>query len=94
MDHTTPPYGPIYSLSEVEQLTLREFLEESLSVFHWPTRPFIKWKGGSLRRAVEDHALNKITKQDRYPLPLISDILDRLHSVPSSIFATPTISCA
>jgi len=28
---TTPPFGPIYSLLEVEQLALHEFLEENLA---------------------------------------------------------------
>jgi len=39
---------------------------------------FIKKKDGSLRLAVNYRSLNKITKKDRYPLPLIPDLLDRL----------------
>jgi len=38
-------------------------------------------KDGSLRPAVEDRALNKITKKDRHLLPLIPKISDRLRSV-------------
>jgi Reverse transcriptase (RNA-dependent DNA polymerase) len=49
----------------------------------WPTRSshgapilFVKKKDGSLRLCVNFRALNIITKKDRYPLPLISDLLD------------------
>ena len=83
---TTPPYGPIYSLSEVEQLALREFLNENLANhFIRPSQSsagapilFIRKKDGSLRLAVDYRGLNRITKKDRYPLPLIPDLLDRL----------------
>ena len=30
-DHTTPPFGPIYSLSEVERLRIRNFLDKNLT---------------------------------------------------------------
>jgi len=88
MDDTTPPFGPIYSLSEVEQLALREFLDENLkNQFIRPSQSsagapilFIKKKDGSLRLAVDYRGLNKVTKKDRYPLPLIPDLLDHLHS--------------
>ena len=85
---TSPPYGPIYSLSEVEQLALREFLSENLANhFIRPSQSsagapilFIRKKDGSLRLAVDYRGLNRITKKDRYPLPLIPDLLDRLRS--------------
>ena len=41
---------------------------------------FIKKKDSSLCLAVDYCGLNKITKKDRYPLPLIPDLLDRLCS--------------
>ena len=41
---------------------------------------FIKKKDGSLHLAVDYRGLNKITKKDRYPLLLIPDLLDHLHS--------------
>ena len=41
---------------------------------------FICKKDGSLRLAVDYQGLNRITKKDRYPLPLIPDLLDRLRS--------------
>jgi len=87
-DNASPPFGPIYSLSEVEQLALCEFLDENLkNQFIRPSQSsagapvlFIKKKDGSLRLAVDYRGLNKITKKDRYPLPLIPDLLDRLRS--------------
>ena len=39
---------------------------------------FVKKKDGKLRLFVDYRALNKITKKDRHPLPLISKALDRL----------------
>ena len=85
---TTPPFGPIYSLSEVEQFALRQFLDENLANhFIRPLNSpsgapvlFIKKKDGSLRLAVDYRGLNRITRKDRYPLPLIPDLLDRLRS--------------
>jgi len=37
---------------------------------------FVKKKDSSLQLCVDFRRLNKITKKDRYPLPLISDLLD------------------
>ena len=88
MDDATPPFGPIYLLSEVELLALREFLDENLkNKMICPSQSstgapilFIKKKDGSLHLAVDYCGLNKITKKDRYPLPLIPDLLDHLRS--------------
>ena len=37
---------------------------------------FVKKKDGGLRLCVDFRALNKVTKKDHYPLPLIADLLD------------------
>ena len=80
----TPPLGPIYSLSALELQTLREFLDENLKT--GTIRPsnspcgapvlFVKKKDGSLRLCVDYRGLNKLTRKDRYPIPLLSDLLD------------------
>src|SRR5882672_7229994 len=81
---TAPPYGPIYSLSQEELAALRKFIDENLATgFIRPSRSshgapvlFIRKKDGSLRLCVDFRGLNRISKKDRYPLPLISDLLD------------------
>ena len=81
---TSPLFGPIYSLSQSELKSLREFLDEHLAMdFICPSRLpgrapvlFVRKKNGSLRLCVDFCGLNKITKKDRYPLPRISDLLD------------------
>ena len=82
-----PPVSPIYSLSASEQEALKEFIEENLNTgFIRPTSSphgapvlFIKKKDGSLRLCVDFRRLNRISKKDHYPLPLISDLLDSPH---------------
>jgi len=85
-DGKQPPFGPIYNLSEVESAALREFLQENLACnFIRPSQSacgapvlFVKKKDGSLRLCVDWRGLNTITKKDRYPLPLIPNLLDQL----------------
>ncbi|SOV05551.1 uncharacterized protein UDID_18456 [Ustilago sp. UG-2017a] len=65
----SPPFGPIYSLSEHELKTLREYLEENLAKgFISPSDSpaaspilFVKKKDGSLRLCVDYRGLNRIT---------------------------------
>ena len=81
---SSPPLGPIYSLSALELQTLREFIEENTKV--GTIRPsnspcgapvlFVKKKDGSLRLCVDYRGLNCLTHKDRYPIPLITDLLD------------------
>src|SRR6202040_4022781 len=76
----------LYSLSQTEVKALREFLDENLAAgFISSTRSphgapilFVKKKDGGLRLCVDFHRLNKMMKKDRYPLPLITDLLDSL----------------
>jgi len=83
-DGAKPPLGPIYPLSESELVALREFIDEHLAMgfirsskspFGAPVL-FVKKKDGSLRLCVDFRRLNTITRKDKYPLPLISDLLD------------------
>ena len=77
----------IYFLSKFEQKTLKKFIDENLtneficltSSPHGAPVLFVKKKDRSLQLCVDFHRLNRITKKDRYPLPLISNLLDSLH---------------
>lgn len=85
-DGETPPYGPIYPLSQTELAELRRYLDENIA--NGRIRPskspagapilFVPKKDGSLRLCVDYRGLNKVSVKNRYPLPLISEILDRL----------------
>ena len=85
-DSAQPPPGCMYSLSPSELKSLREFVDEHLSLgFIRPSSSphgapilFIKKKDGSLHLCVDFRGLNHITRKDCYPLPLISDLLDSL----------------
>src|SRR5204863_4813337 len=81
-----PVFGPIYNLSETELQVLREYIDENLrkgfirpstSPFGSPVL-FVKKPDGSLRLCIDYRALNRITIKNRYLLPLISELLDRL----------------
>ena len=81
-----PPFGPIYSLSQPELLALKDYIEENLAkgfIQHSKSPAgapilFVKKKDGSLRLCVDYRGLNRITVRNRYPLPLISQLLDQL----------------
>lgn len=85
-DSKSPPWGPIYSLSETELVALKDYLDDNLKKgFIVPSESpagapilFVKKKDGSLRLCVDYRGLNKITTKNRYPLLLISELLDRL----------------
>jgi len=81
------PYGRIYNLSEIELRTLTAYIETNLA--NGLIQPssssaaapilFAKKKDGGLRLCVDYRALNTGTIKNWYPLPLISEMLDRLH---------------
>ena len=87
-DGTTPPFGPIYGLTETESKALYEYLQDNLQTgfIRHSTSPagapilFVKKKDGSLRLCVDYRGLNRITKKNRYPLPLIPSLLDQLRT--------------
>ena len=76
----------VYPLSLDEQAELDAFLEEALSTGR--IRPskspigapvfFVKKKDGKLRLVQDYRTLNAITRKNRYPLPLIDDLISRL----------------
>ena len=81
-----PPQMPIYNLSQKELQILREYLDNALAK-GWirPSKSpsgapilFVPKKDGSIRLCVDYRGLNKITTKNRYPLPLISELLERL----------------
>jgi len=80
------PDGWIYNLSEVELKTLKAYIETNLAngfIQRSSSRAaapivFAKKKDGGLQLCVDYRALNRATVNNRYPLPLISEMLDRL----------------
>jgi len=84
---STVPWGLIYPLWETELQTLREWLREmerTGKIKHSTTpagSPILfvpKPHGHGLRLCVDYRVLNKITIPNRYPLPLIQELQDRV----------------
>ena len=84
-DDKQPPYGPIYSLSPVELETLKAYIKTHLKTrflrpFKSPIRVFIlfdKKPNSSLCLYVDYWDWNNLTIKNQYPLPFISELLDR-----------------
>ena len=81
-----PPHRAPYRLSQDELEELRTqlegylakgFIRPSVSPYGAPVL-FVRKKNGTLRLCVDYRALNKITIKNRYPLPRIDDLFDRL----------------
>ncbi len=81
-----PPSSRLYGMSRNEMQELRRYLDENLTKgFIRASRSqaaspvlFVKKPGGGLRFCVDYRGLNAITIKNRYPLPLISETLNRL----------------
>jgi RNase H-like domain found in reverse transcriptase/Reverse transcriptase (RNA-dependent DNA polymerase)/Integrase zinc binding domain/Chromo (CHRromatin Organisation MOdifier) domain/Domain of unknown function (DUF4939)/Retroviral aspartyl protease/Integrase core domain len=88
MENKTIPWGPIYPLSDPELDTLKKYIDENLEKgFIRPSSSpagaplfFVKKKNGELRPVIDYRGLNAITIKNRYPLPLIHEILHRFAS--------------
>jgi len=83
-----PTNCKVYPISPLEQKELDAFIEEGLATGR--IRPskspmaspvfFIKKKDGRLRFVQDYRALNAMTVKNRYPLPLINELVDKLKS--------------
>ena len=83
--HAKIPTGAVYKTTWEEDEALQQYLDEKL-----PTGEvrrsraatgapilFVRKKDGSLRLVVNYRALNRLTIPNTYPLPLISELLDK-----------------
>ena len=76
----------IYPLNPTEQKELDEFLKEQLETGRIVSSKspmaspffFVKKKDGKLRPVQDYQKLNEMTIKNRYPLPLISELIDQL----------------
>ena len=62
----------------IEDLLKRGYIRPSTSPFGAPV-VFVPKKGGGLRMCVDYRGLNSVTIKNKFPLPCIDDLLDRLH---------------
>ena len=81
-----PPYRPLYRMSplelaeakrQIEDYMAKGWIEPSSSPYGAPIL-FVPKKGGELRMCIDYRALNKQTVKNRYPLPRIEDLFDKL----------------
>jgi transposase InsO family protein len=85
-DGHRPPNMPYYRLAPAELQECEERVDEMLQL--GLVRPscspyaspvlFVKKKDGTLRMVIDYRRLNKITISDRFPIPRIDDLLDKL----------------
>jgi len=82
----TPPFGPLYAQSEKELQWTREFLKKAIDR-QWIRESespaaspmiFVAKKDGTPRPCIDYRALNNMTVKNRYPLPNIQELRDRL----------------
>ena len=83
---TSPPFaGHNYSLSPAELKVLDKYIKDNLRkgfIRHSQSPAaapilFVKKADGTLRLCVDYRGLNKITIKNRYPLPLINELIDK-----------------
>jgi hypothetical protein len=83
---SSPPYRPTFRMSPLELQEVKKQVDELLvqgkirlskSPYGSPVL-FVKKKEGTLRMCIDYRALNKLTIKNKYPLPRIDELLDRL----------------
>ncbi|KAM5346020.1 hypothetical protein ACJ41O_001493 [Fusarium nematophilum] len=86
IDGKQPGFSKLYPLNEAQLPVLKQYIEENIrkgyireskSSVGYPVM-FVPKKNGKLRLCVDFRMLNEITVKDRTPLPLISELKDRL----------------
>ena len=63
--------------AQLNDLLDNVFIRPSISPWSTPVL-FVKKKYWSLRMCIDYHQLNKVTIKNKYPLPLIDDLFDKL----------------
>ena len=86
-DGQTPPWGPIYALNQTELEELRKWLKkitdmgavrESKSSCSSPMLFVPKGHGRGLRVCIDYRGINKITVPNRYPIPNMDELKERV----------------
>jgi hypothetical protein len=85
----SPGFQKVYPMTLTEQMEMDAFLEEALATGHIRQSKsplgapvfFIKKKDGKLHFIQDYRAINTITRKNRYPLPLIDNLIHRLKGV-------------
>uniref|UniRef100_A0A8C5PTR9 ribonuclease H n=1 Tax=Leptobrachium leishanense TaxID=445787 RepID=A0A8C5PTR9_9ANUR len=83
---TMPPRGHVYPLSQKENNIMEEYIRENLDrgFIRRSSSPagagffFVSKKEGDLRPCIDYRGLNRITIRNAYPIPLITELFDRL----------------
>ncbi|MBW0467064.1 hypothetical protein O181_006779 [Austropuccinia psidii MF-1] len=83
LEGSLPPVGVIYSLLNQESDTLRAYISENVEEgFIWPSSSstggpffFVKKKGGGLPLCVDYCKINAFTRNNKYPVPPMNQLL-------------------
>ena len=63
---------------QIDEMLAKGWIKESTSEYGHPLL-FVKKKDGTMRMCVDFRGLNANTRVDRYPIPRIDDLMDRLN---------------
>ena len=93
-EEASPMYTKQYPISHRERSIVNEITEDMLnkhvtrkSISPWNSpRILIKKKDGSFRPCIDFRRLNNVTVPEKFPIPMISDILQSMHG--ANFFST------